>query len=156
MKQLVFLFLIVLFALPFTTLAQTIDLQVNGVGTTAQYSVVLEKLGKPLSKKKGGVFPCDNGEMLTLRYQGLIVRLIEANDGTGFIVGSIDVTSPKWSVSNINVGASMKDVQAKFGQSDKTKKSGLENLSYGMAEGFANFYFRNNKLVKISWGFNIC
>lgn len=148
--------MIFLFALSFTSLAQTIDLQVSGVGVTTPYSIVLQKLGKPLSKKKGGTFPCGD-EMLTLRYQGLIVKLIEANDGTGFIVGSVDVTSPKWSVSGINVGASIKDVQTKFGQlEEKTKKSGLENLSYGMAEGFANFYFRNNKLVKISWEFNIC
>ena len=152
-----FFILFVALALPLTASAQTIDLQVNGVGVATPYSIVLQKLGKPLSKKKGGTFPCDNGEMLTLRYQGLIVKLIEANDGTGFIVGSVDVTSPKWSISGINVGASTKDVQTKFGQlEEKTKKSGLENLSYGMAEGFANFYFRNNKLVKISWEFNIC
>lgn len=152
-----FFILFVAFALPLTASAQTIDLQVSGVGVATPYSIVLQKLGKPLSKKKGGTFPCDNGEMLILRYQGLIVKLIEANDGTGFIVGSVDVTSPKWSISGINVGASIKDVQTKFGQlEEKTKKSGSENLSYGMAEGFANFYFRNNKLVKISWEFNIC
>jgi hypothetical protein len=156
MKQLLFLVLIVFFALPFTTSAQTIDLQINGVQIATPYSTVIQKLGKPLSKNKGGTFPCDSGEVLTLRYPGLIIKFIEANDETGFIVGSVDVVSPKWSVSGISVGASIKKVRAKFGFSESTKEEGFANLSYGMAEGFANFYFRNKKLVKISWEFNVC
>jgi len=156
MKRFLFI-LIIAFALSLTASAQTIDLQVKGVEIATPYSTVIQKLGKPLSKKKGGTFPCDNSDMLTLRYKGLIVRLIEANDGTGFIVGSVSITSAKWSISGVNIGASIKDIQTRFGQSEvETKKSGLENLSYGMAEGFANFYFRNNKLVKVSWEFNIC
>ncbi len=132
-------------------------MQINGVGVYTPYSTVIQKLGKPLSEKKDGEFPCENGETLTLRYKGLIVRLIEANDGTGFFVGSISVTSAKWSISGVNIGASIKDIQTKFGQSKvETKESGLKNLSYGMAEGFADFYFRNNKLVEVYWEFNIC
>jgi len=156
MKRFLFI-LIIAFALSLTASAQTIDLQVKGVEIATPYSTVIQKLGKPLSEKKGGEFPCDNSDMLTLRYKGLIVRLIEANDGTGFIVGSVSITSAKWSISGVNIGASIKDIQTRFGQSEvETKESGLENLSYGMAEGFANFYFRNNKLVKVSWEFNIC
>jgi len=153
-----FSILFVAFALSITASAQeTIDLQVNGVGVYTSYSTVVQKLGKPLSEKKGGEFPCGNDETLTLRYKGLIVRLIEANDGTGFIVGSVSITSAKWSISGVNIGASIKDIQTRFGQSEvETKESGLENLSYGMAEGFADFYFRNNKLVKVYWEFNIC
>lgn len=157
MKQL-FLISSLVFAFSFTTAAQeTIDLQVNGVGVYTPYSTVVQKLGKPLSEKKGGDFPCNEGGALTLRYKGLIVKLIEANDGTGFIVGSISITSAEWSISGVNIGASIKDIQTRFGQSEvETKESGLENLSYGMAEGFADFYFRNNKLVKVYWEFNIC
>lgn len=157
MKQL-FLISFVIFASFFAVSAQQmIDLQVNGVKIATPYSVVVQKLGKPSSKKKGGTFPCDNnGEMLTLRYQGLVIKLIEANDGTGYFVGAINITSAKWSASGINIGATVKEVRDRFGNSELTKKLGLKNLSYGMGEGFADFYFRNGKLVKINWEFNIC
>lgn len=157
MKRLLFISFTIV-ALSLTASAQVIDLQVKDVKIGTPYSEVIKKLGKPLLSKKGGSFPCDtDNSMLTLRYPGLIINLIEAGDGTGFIVASMKVTSPKWSVaSGINVGASLKDVRATFGDSEIEKESGSQYLSYAMAEGFAKFYFRNNKLIKIAWEFNIC
>ncbi len=82
----------------------------------------------------------------------------EDDDGQNSIVVEIEVTSPKWEVaSGISVGASLADVQTKFVQTDKpTKEKGLEKLSYFVNEGYANFYFRNKKLVKVNWEFNLC
>lgn len=156
MKQLFLIAFIILISSFAASAQETIDLQVNGVGVYAAEATVIKKLGKPLSRKKGD-FPCDEGGATILRYKGLTISLIEANDGTGFIVGSINVTSANWSISNVSVGADIKDIQKRFGQSEtETEMSGLKKLSYGMAEGFAYFYFRNNKLIKVYWEFNIC
>ena len=156
MKHL-FLISFLVFALSLAVSAQeTIDLQVNGVGVYTTEATVIKKLGKPLSRKKGD-FPCDEGGAIILRYKGLIIRLIEANNEKGFIVGSVSVTSANRSVSSVKIGTGIKDIQTRFGQSEaETEKSGLKKLSYGMTEGFAYFYFRNNKLVKVYWEFNIC
>jgi len=158
MKQFLFFVLLVIFTLPTAASAQTIDLEVKGVDVSASYQTVLRQLGKPLSSRKGGTNPCGNTK-LTLRYSGLTITLDDDDgDGRNFSVVAIEVTSPKWEVApGISVGASLADVQAKFAQTEKpTKERGLENLSYFVAEGYANFYFRNKKLVKVIWEFNLC
>jgi hypothetical protein len=155
MKRLFFLFIFL--ALSITVSAGVIDLQVKGVNIGASYSTVLRQLGKPLQSKKGGSFPCGD-KLLTLRYSGLVIKL----DGNGtkqdFSVVSVETTSSKWSVAKgIAIGAKLNDVRAKFGQPDnKTKKASSDNLFYFITDGGANFYFKNNKLVKVIWEENLC
>ena len=138
-------------------LPQTIKLEVEGVDTGTSYQDVLRQLGKPLSSKKRGTNPC-GGTKLTLRYSGLTVNLDPDADEQNFIVVLIEVTSPKWEVaSGISVGASLEDVRAKFAKSSELRKeNGLDYVSYFVIDGYANFYFRNNKLVKINWELNLC
>ncbi|HLM02313.1 MAG TPA: hypothetical protein VK400_14775 [Pyrinomonadaceae bacterium] len=158
MKRFLFFILLAFFTLSLTASAQTIDLKVKGVGIGTTYSTVLGKLGKPLSSRKSGSFPCDQGNpSLTLRYSGLVIELIQDNDNRYFFVASMKVTSPKWITSGIRTGESIKGVQKRFGQNNKPgKDAGLENLPYYIKDGYANFYFRNKKLVKIAWELNVC
>jgi hypothetical protein len=157
MKQVLFFVSLVLFTLPTAASAQTIVLQVKGVDIGAKYQTVLRQLGKPLSSKKRGTNPCGNTK-LVLRYSGLTITFDDDGSGRNFIVVVIEVTSPKWEVApGISVGASLADVQKKFSQTEApTKEKGLENLSYFAGDGYANFYFRNKKLVKVAWELNLC
>jgi len=156
MKQF-FSILFVAFALSLTASAQeTIDLQVNGVGMHATEATVVQKLGKPSSRKKGGIVPCHDGEtLLTWRYPGLALEFSENLEGK-FTVFTATVTSPKWSVLGINIGASVGDVRRKFGDGKLTKEKGLNYLSYYITDGYANFVFKKNKLIKIDWEVNMC
>ncbi len=159
MQRLLLLILFVFPALPLSTSAQaTLDLKVKGVGVGTTYSTVLKKLGKPLSIKKGNNFPCNNEEpMLTLRYSGLVIELIQGNNRRHYFVASMKVTSPKWITSGITIGANKKKVRKRFGRSNTLgKEEGLEYLSYYVGDGYGYFYFRNKKLVKIAWELNIC
>lgn len=137
--------------------AQTIDLKVKGIDVGASYQTVLRQLGKPLLSRKGGTNPCGSTK-LTLRYSGLTITLDGDSDEGNFTVVAIEITSPKWEVApGIKVGASFTDVQAKFVQTEEpTKEKGLKNLSYFVIDGYANFYFRDNKLVKVTWELNLC
>ena len=139
-----------------TISAQTIDFEVKGVGIGASYQTVLRQLGKPLSSRKGGTNPC-GGTKLTLRYSGLTISLDEDADRQNTVI-LIEVISPKWEVvSGISVGASLEDVQAKFGQPDDTAtKSGSKILTYFDGDGAVTFYFRNKKLVKVNRDLNLC
>jgi hypothetical protein len=157
MKRFLLFVLVTLFALPLTALSQPLDLKIKGVEIGTPYSTVIRKLGKPLSRKESSGFPCDDGPMLTLHYLGLTIKLIEDNNGRNFFVASMEVTSPKWIISETAIGESIKDVQRKFGKNNKMRKEkGLENLPYFIKDGYANFYFRNKKLVKVAWELNAC
>ena len=141
---------------PTDDLPQTIKLEVKGVDIGTSYEDVLRQLGKPLSSKKRGTNPC-GGTKLTLRYSGLTVNLDPDADEQNFIVVFVEATSLKWEVSGIKVGASLEDVRAKFGKSSELRKeSGLETIGYFVTDGYANFYFRKNKLAKITWELNLC
>ena len=156
MKRLFLIYFIMLASLLAVSAQQTIDLQINGVGIGATEAAVVQKLGKPSSKKKGGIVPCYNGDtLLTLRYPGLVLELTEDLSGN-FFVFTTTVTSPKWSVSGINIGANVNEVQKKFGNGKIMKEEGLEYLSYYITDGYANFVFKKKKLIKIDWELNLC
>lgn len=160
MRQLLLSVLLALLALPTTTSAGEIDLRINGVGLGTSHSRVLRQLGKPLHTERGGFNECGNDITITLHYPGLVIELLGDGKGQNFIVFSIELTSSKWSVaSGISVGANAKDVQAKFGQPlEKRLESGVESWSYVNKgnDGFAGFYFRDKKLVKVVWEYTIC
>jgi len=150
MKQ---LFLISFFILAFSFTAaaqQTIALDINGVEIETTEAEVIKKLGKPSSRKSGAGNECQ-GNLLRLRYPGLIIELEDSG-----VVAAATVTSPKWSFSGIRIGASVSEVQKKFGISKSERKKGLDYLYYGIGDGGAEFVFRKGKLVKIYWEFNFC
>jgi hypothetical protein len=141
---------------PADDLPEMIKLQIKGVDIGTSYEEVFRRLGKPLSSRKRGTNPC-GGTKLTLRYSGLTVNLDPDADEQNFIVVFVEVTSPEWEVSGIRIGASLEDVRAKFGKSSELRKeSRLETIGYFAGDGYADFYFRKNKLVKVSWELNLC
>ncbi len=150
MKQF-FSILFVAFALSLTASAQeNIALQINGVEIETTEAEVIQKLGKPSSRKKVTGHECQ-GSLLRLRYPGLIMELEDSG-----VVAAATVTSSKWSFSGIHIGASVSEVQKKFGISKSERKKGLDYLGYIFGDGYADFVFQKDKLVKIYWEFNFC
>jgi hypothetical protein len=141
-----------------------IDLRVNGIGSGSSYSTVIRKLGKP-NRTKIIKFKAENAcgnsdeTHLTLFYSGLKVILLGDGKGRNLEVYSIEVTTNKWTVSGIKIGATEKRVQTRFGKSNsKDKKSGETIFYYVTKEnlGGVNFYFRNNKLVRVEMTETLC
>jgi hypothetical protein len=130
---------------------QTIALDVNGVEIETTEAEVIKKLGKPSSRKSGAGNECQQGNLLILRYPGLIIELEDSG-----VVAAATVTSPKWSFSGIRIGASVSEVQKKFGISKSERKKGLDYLHCGIGDGSAEFIFQKGKLIKIYWEFNFC
>jgi hypothetical protein len=153
MKSLSLLFL--LLVLPLSVLAQTKELQVKGIKVGTYYSSVVRKLGKPLSFKKNGEYPCDSGTIRTARYSGLTIDFIESYNNQRLFVARVNITSPRWLVSGITVGANLKDVLVKF-VGKLRKENGFKVLGSGNSDGYSYFYFKKNRLVKISWELNPC
>lgn len=142
-----------------TDLIEEIDLRINGIGLGTSETIVLQRLGKLLQSKKGEFNACGDGFEKTLRYSGLVIELLGDDKGRDFTVIAMEVTSPKWLVSGIRVGADAKDVLAKFSEPlEKRTESGVESWSYVNKgnDGSAGFYFRGNKLVKILWESVLC
>jgi hypothetical protein len=153
MKILYLLFCILLLSLAVS--AQTNNINIKGVEVGISYSTVIKKLGKPISGKKGGSFPCDNGKMLSVYYKGLNLKFIESYPKKHFFVASVEITSSKWSVSGIKIGASLKEVKTKF--AGKLRKDGRFEVFGGfIKDGFSYFFFLNNRLVKIVSELNVC
>ncbi|HEY0429191.1 MAG TPA: hypothetical protein VGC76_15530 [Pyrinomonadaceae bacterium] len=133
-------------------------LKVNDIALSESYSDILRQFGKPLRAKKAGSFGCSDTVMMTLNYTGLKIELDGDERGKSFTAASMEVTSPKWTISGIRIGADKKDVLAKFSNySYHTEtQNDLEYLYFGNGDGWINFYFRGDKLVKIRWEYNFC
>ncbi|HQU86705.1 MAG TPA: hypothetical protein PKY59_26470 [Pyrinomonadaceae bacterium] len=141
--------------LQITCAAQTNSVKVNGVEVGTWYPAAVRKLGKPVSVRHNETFPCEDGKVLTARYNGLVLRFIESYPAKKLFVGSIEITSAKWSVSGIKIGANFKDVKAEF--SGKLRYEGNFKVYGGfIKDGFSHFYFKNGKLVKIIAEINLC
>ncbi len=140
--------------------AEQLDLKINGVGLETKESIALSKLGEPSSRRRGGIVPCSDGvNRLELRYPGLEIELYRDPDEKEFSVYSLRVTSSKWFVNEINVGATIIDIQKKFGEPYlKRNEKSILGIYYNLAKGLgaAEFYFRRNKLNEIYWEFNFC
>jgi hypothetical protein len=135
----------------------SISLKVKGIEIGATYPQVTRRFGKPLSSSEDGENPCGS-KKLVLRYPGLVFTLDGETSLRYFIVVAIEVTSPKYPVApTIGVGASLAKVRSKLGRRGKlTKEAGGQKLSYFIRDGFADFHFRKNKLVKAVWEMNLC
>jgi len=156
MKKILLLTLFFLIAFTVDISAQMVELNLNGISIGTTRKDVFKKLGKPLSSKINGEFPCNNGKKLVTKYSGLTFEMIADESETDFFVANVIVTSEKWTVSGIRIGASLEEVKDKFGNKKVRKEEGFDVLSYPNAEGYANFFFKKNKLVKISWELNVC
>lgn len=141
-----------------------VDLRVNGVGSGTTYSKVFQKFGKPtrrkIEKTTASLVCSGSAETyLTLFYSGLEISLLGNGAGKGLKVVSIEVRSRKWSASGVSIGQSPKAVFARFGKPNSTAMLSGEAVFYYVTPGNlggVNFYFRNNKLAKISMTETLC
>lgn len=166
MKKLLFISLLCIFT--FSISAQKklneIDLRVNGIGSGTSYSTLIRKLGKPNRTKKIKVKAenaCSNSDEthLTLFYSGLEITLLGDGKGQNLEVYSLEVITNKWTASGIKIGATEKEIQTRFGMPiSKDDKSGETVFYYVTKEnlGGVNFYFRNNKLVRVEMTETLC
>lgn len=92
--------------------AQIINPRIEGLEIGSKYSTIVKKLGMPLSSRRGGEVPC-GGEMRTLSYRGLVLRLeVGGNDPLGLY--KVEIASPKWLVSGLRIGARRTEVVKRF------------------------------------------
>jgi len=74
----------------------------------------------------------------------------------------MNLTSLKWLIaSDIRIGVSIENVRAKFGQpnySEDSEDFDKDILDYVTKEnlGLVNFYFRNNKLIRLEMAETLC
>lgn len=117
--------------------------RLNGLDIGAKYLTIVKRLGKPLSDIRGGEVPC-GAAMRTLRYRGLVLRL-ETGGAQPLGLYKVEVTSAKWSISGLRIGATRKQVISKFGSGP-----------YFIQDGYAKVEFRRKRLVGMQWEFNFC
>lgn len=141
-----------------------VDLRVNGVASGTSYATVIKKLGRPgrknIVKYEADDTCSDEAQThVTLFYTGLEIKLLGAGRGRQLDVYSVEVTSVKWTANGIRIGANIKNVLDRFGKpNSRDQKSNETVLRYVTKEnlGVVNFYFRNNKLVKIVMEETLC
>ena len=140
-----------------------VDLRMRGVGLDARYSTVLRKFGKPRRMVKERILDdtCSAPHTtLTLKYDGLTVRLDGDIRGRNFRVVSFEVTSRKWLVApGVRIGMAENEARTRLGGPWKvTDESGLRVVRYVTPgnDGVVALSFRNGTLFKIYWGFTLC
>jgi len=166
MKQITSFVLLIFLSLPAwgQEKLREVDLRVNGIGSGTLYPTVIRNLGKPLQRKAtrtaeslscAGAAETD----VTLLYSGLQISLFGDGRGRNLTVYTIEVSSLKWMASGVRIGASMKEVESKFGEPiSKAGQSG-ETIFHYVTKGnlgMVNFYFRNDKLVKVVMTETLC
>ncbi len=131
----------------------TVRNEVNGIAIGDREVELLEKFGKPKTKKTEGKNPC--GDVKTVwGYDGIIFTLDGKRDES--IIVEIEIVSPQWKIApGINVGDGIEDVHSKM------KGQGLFNdednsLSYGDGDGFIAFHLTDGKVSKIIRTLNMC
>jgi hypothetical protein len=166
MKQ--FLFFVLILFLILSAFGQDkfreIDLRIKGVGSGTSYSTVVRKFGnsqRSKTQKYKASEACSNSAEthLNLYYSGLEVKLLGDGKGRNLNVYSIQITSKKWVASGISIGADIKELEKKFGSPNSTEERMGKTVFYYVTKenlGFVNFYFRNNKLVKILMTETLC
>ncbi len=166
MKPLLILAFVVSLSLPVCgqTKLREVDLRVSGVGSGTPDSVVANVFDRPLRIKKENTtaYLSCSGEaetFLTRFYPGLEIALIGIGKARQLQVYSIEVTSPKWVASGIRIGASMTEVLAKFGKPISKEERAGEMIFVYVTKGnlgSVDFYFRGNRLVRISMSETLC
>ncbi|MBK7709305.1 MAG: hypothetical protein IPN69_22100 [Acidobacteria bacterium] len=137
---------------------QFIRVKTKGVEVGTSKARVLGRIGKPLSTRKGGEYPCAE-RSVDMRYGGLLLELLESQldrEKGRLFVARMTITSRKWSVSGIRIGASPLAVRLKFGPARWQNEARNRFLVYAIGDGSANFFFRRGRLFKIVSQLNVC
>ena len=154
------LFVLVIFTVP-AVAQRSLDngAKVDGVALDASYKTIVAKFGKPLTEKTNKMDECIGDRTRSVNYPGLHFDLVESTKV--FKVFGFEVTSSKYLVSGIRVGAAKAEVEKAFGKRkraiEKTKTG--ERWFYNMTDespGSTTFDFKNGKLVKIIASYMMC
>lgn len=164
MKYLFSFMLVGLFA--FTATAQKskeVELIVGGIKSETAYSAIVKKFGKPQAEEDTGLNECTQGYGKKLVYDGLEINVERGENDNNYTLLDMKITSSKWLTDKgIKIGATPNQVTAKYG---KTKyenvpddSTGEKWLLYEMKNGpgSVNFYFKNDRLVRIELRPTLC
>jgi hypothetical protein len=137
---------------------QFIRVKTKGIEVGTSKANVLRRIGRPVSIRKGAEYPCAV-RSVDMRYGGLLLEMLESElDGEKgkLFVARMTITSRKWVVNGIRIGASASAVRTRFGAASWYKDRLGQFLGYNIGDGSANFYFSRGRLVKIVSELNAC
>jgi hypothetical protein len=160
MKRFLLLFAVLLLALTsaHSQIRGKDGLTVNGIALGDTQAQVVRKLGKPSRVTEEAADECIGGQMRTLYYPGLKVRVYGIENR--YTVGDFEVTSSMWNVSGVKVGMSSAAITKRFGKASSSEiENGTRIWYYHFdveSPGNSNFYFRNGKVVRIYSMYLMC
>jgi hypothetical protein len=166
MKYLILL-IVLLWSLPAfaqQTGAKSLLLSVNGVTLGTSHKSVLKKLGKPTRDTIGEINECNESRSREITYPGLRLLLYEDAPRSGvFSVGEIEVTSWRWNISGIRIGAIDQTVVKRFGKAyshGPGEGSNVITWFYAISEadgpGMTNLDFRKGRLIRVYTAYALC
>lgn len=158
-KQLLFIVLLSVVIFSTDALGGEVDLRISDVGLGTKYDTVIKNLGKPLKSRKVRITETCGGEPyteITLTYPGLTVQLWGKNNLRTQTVYKVRMSSAsKLAVSGIKMGAAQKEIIARFGKPNDSSKTRLGYVNKDN-DGFAEFKFKDGKLISVEWEPSIC
>jgi hypothetical protein len=137
-----------------------VALAVSGVRLGSSYSFVKSKLHRPTSDKTILDDTMGSVETVrTLKYPGLTVKFYRVARSKAFEVVTISVDSSRWLVApGVRVGFTTEQVKAKLGAPlEESDVGGQHRFHYANSggDGWALFEFQDNKLVAVSWSYDL-
>jgi hypothetical protein len=135
-----------------------IDFNIKGIRLGDMESDVLQKLGKPTSRRVKKVDYCGINEFLELGYSGLKFKLDRSN-GKGWFVLEIIVTSPNVLIDpGVKIGDERNLLLEKFGEPFTETQDGNNSDLYYVTrdDDNADFSVHDNKVVGVRLYINPC
>lgn len=136
-----------------------VDLTVNGIRSGTKLSQIYRRIGKPRGVRDIGYENCANGVWRVLTYPGLKIGVISDLRGHDSSVISIEVTSSRWKIApRLKIGADRAAVRKTFGPPVGSYRPPGNVLDYVTKDdlGLVNFYFHENRLVRILMQETLC
>lgn len=146
------------------TETKSLLIKVNDVALGTRHKAVLKKLGKPIRDVIGEINECNDSRSREMSYPGLKLLLYEETPRSGvFSVGEIEITSRRWNVSGIQIGADKRAISKRFGKaySEGPGEGAGEITSYyaisdADGPGMTNFHFRKGRLIGVYTAYTLC
>lgn len=137
----------------------------NLIGLDSTYAQVVKALGKPRKETRPVKEECTGGHEKTVDFDGISFYFMDgANPGKkGYRVMSLDVMTPRVSVSGIKLGDNEATVRRRFGNPksvDTDKSTGETTWTYEIGEkqgpGQTSVTFKKGRVTAISSAYQVC
>ncbi len=143
---------------------EELDLEVNSIKLGSNIDQVYKKLGKPIkvtTKENKDIGCASPSTEKKFNYKGLIVVLFKEFEEQPFHVISIEVTSAKWKISRgVKLGMDLNAIKEQLATpfNNENDENGEHQLGYVNNDDatFTNFYFKENKLVRVYCAALLC